>query len=193
MLDAPSLTPGPGYGLVQALAPFDPRLLQTPGRLFPLLRAMAGSCERILGVPQPLVNLLFSLADDQALTGFCSYTVPLPLSRQLFGADCGPQAALSYVTERLANAAIGYEEILGALGLYGFNATFLFNYVELDAEDLDWLHEHVVNNLCEKPKTLLDLTLINSPRGCQLQINSRLPQDQAQAFLECFMELGVQP
>lgn len=188
-------TPAASVKAVQLRAPLaiDPLKMATPQRLFYLLRAFRHSCASTLAIEAPIVSLLFAWADTSVISGFSSHTVPVPLTPRLFAGDSDPQATVHYLNAKLARAIIGHEEILAALGLYGFTPAFLFNFVELPASDAQWLQSWIANPLTERPKTLLDLTLVKSALGCEVLLNSYLPQDRAMAFLECFIAAGEQP
>ncbi|WP_404942248.1 AMP-binding protein [Pseudomonas danubii] len=168
----------------------DPLKLASPQRLFHLLQAFRQGCVGGLGIEAPIVNLLFAWAEQAVISGFSTYTVPVPLTPERFAEGCEPQATMDYLNAKLARAALGYEEILAALGLYGFAPAFLCNFVELPASDAQWLHTRIANPVTEWPKTLLDLTVVKSAQDCEVLLNSYLPEPQARAFLESFVAAG---
>ncbi len=175
---------------LRAALAMDPMKLASPQRLFHLLQAFRQGCAEGLGIEAPIVNLLFAWAERSVISGFSSYTVPVPLVSGRFAEGCEPQACMDYLNAKLARAALGYEEILAALGLYGFAPAFLCNFVELPASDARWLQTRIANPVSEWPKTLLDLTVVKSALGCEVLLNSYLPEPQARAFLESFVAAG---
>jgi len=52
------------------------------------------------------------------------------------------------------------------------------------------LQTRIANPVSEWPKTLLDLTVVKSALGCEVLLNSYLPEPQARAFLESFVAAG---
>lgn len=190
LADIPAPTATAQVVQLRAALAMNPLKLASPQRLFHLLQAFRQGCAEGLGIEAPIVNLLFAWAERSVISGFSSYTVPVPLTPGRFAEGGEPQAGMDYLNTKLARAALGYEEILAALGLYGFAPAFLCNFVELPASDAQWLQTRVANPVTEWPKTLLDLTVVKSAQGCEVLLNSYLPEPRARAFLESFVAAG---
>ncbi|QBF26816.1 hypothetical protein EXN22_14355 [Pseudomonas tructae] len=161
----------------------DSLALEGPQRLAQLLQVYRQSCAAALGIQAAIVNVLVDWADSSVTSGFSTYTVPIALEPT----DSHLQQQVAQLNTTLAQALLGYEEILGALQLYDFTPSFLFNLVALTSQDAAWLQRYIANPVTEKPKTLLDLTLIKSALGHEVLLNSYLPAALAESFLACFV------
>jgi len=91
---------------LRAALAMDPMKLASPQRLFHLLQAFRQGCAEGLGIEAPIVNLLFAWAERSVISGFSSYTVPVPLVSGRFAEGCEPQACMDYLNAKLARAAL---------------------------------------------------------------------------------------
>jgi hypothetical protein len=148
------------------------------------LAATAAALEDVFAIRDPVVHCLFSLREQEVGLGFQTCLAPVALTPELVTGGEPTPALLDAMLATRRHCVIGLEELLLAADLARARIPFLFNFVDLRAEDHRWWSEHLLDAPSEPCKTELDVSVVRAGDVFDVTITTRYDAGCAEAILD---------